>query len=258
MCSAPTVCQSDADCNDPEFPMCDFDLMACVAEPLQSLSGLIVDRADGVTPVHPVEVSLLSPLTGVPTGVMTTTQSDGSWTLYPLDQEPKLVLFQATGAASHYVDEVYDQVACEGGCDAAILGTAVAINPGANTLDYDLAVGYTLSGTVRDEFVNPMQEVLLEVFDESGKLIGTVQTNGLGQWSLGQLRSGIYYVRTVPWTTPGYTPEIWDNKPCNQCDVLAIGDPVAVNNADRSTVDFLLEPPSELIFESGFETPIPE
>jgi hypothetical protein len=251
------MCQSDADCNDPNYPICDTEIQDCVAPPAQTLAGLIVDRADGSTPVHPVEVSLLSPLTGIPTGVMTINKPDGTWFLNPLDQEPKLVLFNATGAASHYVDELYDRIPCEGGCDAAILGTAVAINQGANTLNYDLAVGYTMSGTVRDEFVNPMQEVLLEIFDDVGKLIATVQTNGLGQWSLSKLRSQDYYVRTVPWTTPGYVPEIWDDKTCRQCDVLATGDRVSIDQADRSMIDFLLEPRRELIFGSGFEEPVP-
>jgi hypothetical protein len=250
----PVACQSDADCNNPAKPVCDTINMKCIAAPTGSLFGVISDRANGLAKVHPVQVHLLNAVTGSSI-VSVANLADGSYEFTNISEGDYKLFFDANGAADAYLDELYFQVPCDGGsCDESAIGDLVEVNEGVNMLQATLGVGYTLSGKVMNELLEPFPEVFLQIFDATGTLIATVQSNNLGEWSKTRLISSDYYVRTVPATTPGYVPEIYDDISCKECDVLATGTPIAITNSDTSSINIVLEPYPEIVFKDGFES----
>jgi len=128
-----------------------------------------------------------------------------------------------------------------------------------------LAEVQTLSGRVTNSNGVPFDDVAVDVLDDSGSLVGFAAfTNDNGEWNKSVPGSGTYYVRTVGSWTIGYQPEIWNNIPCDGCDPLAVGTPIAVNGEGAAGIDFELAskagPPTacqlrqlEIIFGAGFE-----
>ncbi|MEJ8567092.1 carboxypeptidase-like regulatory domain-containing protein [Elongatibacter sediminis] len=254
--AAPAGCSSDADCIDPAMPYCNIPQMTCQANVVTTLSGKVVDRSDSSTAVSPVTIQLLNPASGAPTGYEATSDIGGNWEIYDLPPGSYKVFFDAHGAASDYLDELYPEILCDAGaCDKAGDGVAVAIAEGDNTLNYDLPRAYSLSGTVRDQNSQPMPGVQLQVYDEDGQPLGVATTTGTGEWIYPRIPNSTYYIKTIPASIPGYRSEIWDDILCYACDVMTTGDPVTVNHADVSGLLFQLSPVPPALHEDGFEDP---
>lgn len=255
MCEAePAGCSSDADCIDPSMPYCNLATMECQAGMISTLSGVVVDRADSSIMIHPVAVSLLDSTTGVWTGVTANNQANGSWEMYDVTPGDYLVFFDANGAASGYFDELYDQVPCDGGaCDPVADGTPFSITEGNNTLDYNLSFSYSLSGTVENDSSQPLQGTQLQIYDLDGLPVGVAVTDSQGDWIYPRIRTGIYYVQTIPSSVPGYFPEIWDDTVCYNCEPPTTGDPLVVIDANIVDIQFILAPLPPPLHKDGFE-----
>lgn len=255
MCEAETQgCSSDADCIDPAFPFCNLATMECQADMVSTLSGVVVDRADSSIMIHPVAVSLFDVNTGAWTGVTANNQADGSWEMYDVTPGDYLVFFDANGAASDYFDELYDQAPCDGGaCDPVADGTPFNIVQGDNTLDYNLSFSYSLSGTVENNVSQPLQGTQLQIYDLDGFPVGVAVADSLGDWIYPRIRTGIYYVKTIPSSVPGYFPEIWDDIVCYNCDPPTTGDPLVVIDSNLVDIQFILAPLPPPLVKDGFE-----
>ncbi len=146
-----------------------------------------------------------------------------------------------------YLVELYDGVRCQSsGCDFT-LGTLVPITLGTTTpgIDFGLDIGGSISGKLMNEFTgNAIPYTYVEIYDSSGSLLFEVFTNNDGMYSTDSvLTTGNYFVRTSA-GSDGYFDEVFDNHPCQPCDVTT-GDPVAVNEGSATTnIDFDLNSPT--------------
>ena len=230
------------------------------------LSGTVVDASDGSTPVHPVQVHLADPVSGAWLEIIVENNEDGSWEITDLTPGDVKVFFKADGAASSFIDELYDDVPCdEGYCDIQGMGLVYTVKEGANTLNVDLTRGLQISGTVTKESAQPIPGYYIDVFNSTGENVCCgASTDESGNWSVLVPASGTYYARSATWNETIYQPEIWDNIPCNDCDPVATGTPIVVTDGDVGGIDFQLTPvPEDLacrpdgIMVSGFEEGLP-
>ena len=114
-----------------------------------------------------------------------------------------------------YVDELYDNLPCPGGTCAVTTGTGVSVTAGATTsgIDFGLAVGGTITGTVTDAGTGaPLADVSVYVYNASGSFVGSATTNASGVYTKTGLPTGTYYVRTS--NSLGYVDELYNDLPC--------------------------------------------
>ena len=129
-----------------------------------------------------------------------------------------------------YVDELYNNVSCPGtfSCDQAS-GAPVIVAAGQTTgvIDFGLEAGGTISGTVTAGG-SPAQWITVQVYDGSGKIVGSDQTDAAGVYVTPAVPAGTYYVRTA--NPFGYINEVYDNLPCagGTCPDVTSGAGVAV------------------------------
>ncbi len=150
-----------------------------------TLSGTVVDAADGTTPVFPVIVDLIDPVTGEdPPGLIAVTDSEGFYEITDIPVGEWKIIFNAVDTTSAYADELYDGVVCDNGeCGMDVNGDVLVINVGANVLDVDLERSFTLSGRVSNESDQPFVGVAVDVLDASSFLVdGAAFTNSNGEW----------------------------------------------------------------------------
>ncbi len=247
---------------DSDISGIDFQLTPIIGG---TLSGTVVDAADGTTPVCSVIVALIDPLTGEdPPGLHAATDSEGFYEITAIPAGDYKVHFNAVNTANGYVDELYDGIPCDnGGCAMDVLGDAITFAEDEITLDVDLERAFLLSGTVTNQLAHPIAGLNIEVFDEQGNAVCCNGTTGeLGEWSMPVPQPGSYYVRVDYKSTQSYVPEIWNDIPCDDCDPVATGDPIVVTDADVGGIDIELETVIEptgvcgsgdLITGSGFE-----
>jgi len=162
----PVVTGDPIEVTDADVGGINFELEPTV-KLLGTLSGLVIDKADGVTPVYPVEIDLIDPETGDFLGISMTNYPDGSWQMYDLEQGSYKVLFNAFNAAEGFADELYDDVFCDnGGCDRAALGLVVSLG----VEDVELAVDLQY----RDDFEPPdtdRNSIVCELFENKFRAV---------------------------------------------------------------------------------------
>ncbi len=206
-----------------------------------TVSGKMVDAADGTTPVHPVDIDLLDPTSGEALGYFARNNPDGTYEITGIPAGDYKILFNAFDAANGYTDELYDEIPCDDGvCDRSALGTVIQIADSTFELNEDLTRGLLLSGRVTNENGAPFADVVIAVLDQDG-LVVDVSTDQDGDWSAPLTQSGTYYVETVGESTPGYVPEVWNNHPCEVCNPSQVGDPIVVTDKGIGGIDFRLE-----------------
>jgi hypothetical protein len=143
---------------------------------------------------------------------------------------------------STYLDEVYDNHLCEPDC-SPLIGDSVAVSPGQNTsgIDFALDPGGSISGTVKDSVTSDPVDSTIYVYDSSGNIITGGYTDSSGNYQLGGLLTGNYFVLTS--NSEGYIDELYDNIPCYQgnCDPT-IGKSVSVTQGSTTPgIDFALD-----------------
>lgn len=85
-------------------------LQASAVSAQSTLSGTVVDAADGVTPVSPVIVDLIDPVTGEdPPGLFAITDSQGFYEITGIPAGDYKVIFNAVGTANGYIDSPWCQ-----------------------------------------------------------------------------------------------------------------------------------------------------
>ena len=112
-----------------------------------TLSGKVVNAADGTSPVYPVIIDLADPVTGIWLDISHGNNPDGRWEITDLAPGDYKVFFNAINGANNFTDELYDGVSCDNGaCDVQNLGITYTVVDGANTLDVDLQIDGVLTG----------------------------------------------------------------------------------------------------------------
>jgi hypothetical protein len=141
-----------------------------------------------------------------------------------------------------YIDEVYDDHICEPNCNP-LIGDAFAVSSGQNTsgIDFALSLGGTISGTITDSVTSNPVESDLYVYDTSGNIVAYGFTDGSGNYQIGGLLTGTYFVLTSNYW--GYIDELYDNIQCfkGNCDPTT-GKSISVTQGSTTPgIDFALD-----------------
>lgn len=171
--------------------------------------------------------------------------SNGDYLVTGLDQGDYFV-GTAYGGFGH-INELYDDITCPNGppsgCDPTT-GDAVTANLDATTVvDFQLVEESTISGTVsRASDGTPLQNAMVNLYSDTGELMGWLGTDPSGDFTFHGLAQGTYY------TVAGHSDflfQLWDGLPCSglsepECDPTT-GNPLVVGTATATTgIDFAL------------------
>jgi hypothetical protein len=204
-----------------------------------SLSGTVTD-AGTASPIPSIQISVYDSAGDY----VTTAYSSGSGT-YQADSLPAGDYFLYTGNSQSYINEIFDNLPCDGYCwssDAITTGTPVAVTPGLDTggVDFSLDLGGSISGTVTAEgTAAPIDNVWVRIHDSDGTYLTTAYTDSSGSYTTTRgLDTGSYFATTK---YSGQLDELFDNIPCaNSCDPTT-GTPIAVTMGTQTPgVDFSL------------------
>ena len=176
------------------------------------ISGTVTDVVTGA-PLAGVYVYVYS-ATGSSVGSSVTNTSGVYTTSTGL---PTGTYYPRTYNSAGYIDEQFNNLPCPGSSCSVTSGTGVSVTVGATTsaIDFGLAPGGRISGTVTDAGTGaPLAGVYVSVYNASGNSVGSsVTTNASGVYTTSTgLLSGTYYVRTS--NSLGYVDELYDNIPC--------------------------------------------
>jgi 5-hydroxyisourate hydrolase-like protein (transthyretin family) len=211
------------------------------------ITGIIMTDPSGVPDPSGLSAQAASPIPGVSViiytaaGVSVTSGfTDGTGRYFTRTGLPTGSYYARTSNNLGYVDETYDNVKCLG-CSVAI-GTPIDVVAGATTdlVDFALAAGGRIAGTVVDAATNlPIAGARVEVYSKTGVLLTTAGSGSGGQFITGTgLGTGDYFVRAS--SQQGYISELYNNIDCAACSPIT-GTAVHVTAGGTTTgVDFTL------------------
>ncbi|MEM7585320.1 MAG: carboxypeptidase regulatory-like domain-containing protein [Acidobacteriota bacterium] len=170
----------------------------------------------------------------------TTTDASGLYTSSGL--EPGA--YYATTSSIAWLDELYDGLPCEGGCDVTA-GTPipVAINTTTRHINFQLEAGGIITGMLSASGL-PLSNRRVDLFNSEGDFLRSDPTDSAGTYAFSGLATGTYFVATDVGSS--FLDELYDDLPCpggapTGCDATS-GSPIAVApNATVSGIDFALE-----------------
>ena len=200
-----------------------------------AFSGTIID-VDTSAPLADITVRIFNSFGSIIASG--TTNAAGNYTSPQLSAGTYYALtFNSLG----YIDELYDNIACESSC-VITNGTPITVTEGATTtgIDFALGAGGHISGRITDEATGqPLGNTRVQIYSSSGSFASTVFIDGSGNYvSEELLPAGTYYARTF--SSAIYLDEVYDNIPCTSCDVRR-GTPITVAaGATTSGIDFAL------------------
>ncbi|MGB5162492.1 MAG: hypothetical protein WBP10_17220 [Thermoanaerobaculia bacterium] len=180
-------------------------------------------------------------------------ESDGDWVTrgYP-DASGNYISQKTLAAGTYYaltysfegyIEELYDNIPCVGGCSVTT-GTPIVVAANATTtgIDFALAVGGLISGTVTDDSTHAALDTgYVNVYDSAGTWMTNGWPNSSGIYtSAAALPTGTYYVRT--YSFDGYFDELYDDISCTGGCTVTDGTAVLVTAGLTTTgIDFELE-----------------
>jgi hypothetical protein len=146
-----------------------------------------------------------------------------------------------TWYSPEYLDELYDNLACGVQNCTVTTGMGVAVTAGSTTggINFSLAAGGTIAGTVTDAGTGaPLANVQVYVFNAIGDSVGSFAANASGAYAATGLATGTYYVQTR--NSAGYVDEAYNDVPCNDYEcAVAKGAGIHVTAGAATTgIDF--------------------
>ncbi|MFP4278074.1 MAG: carboxypeptidase regulatory-like domain-containing protein [Wenzhouxiangella sp.] len=125
------------------------------------------------------------------------------------------------------IDQVFDGFTCTPFPCVTGLGTPLELGGGLiEGVDFTLATGNELLGTVTDQFGNPLPSGEVVLYDETGREVkrGAISD---GEWRLTGIADGTYYA--VVLNGSGLVDELFERRPCpgGRCDVTE-GTPIVL------------------------------
>ncbi len=229
-----------------------------------TLTGTVVDAADGATPVHPVAIDLMDIATGESVlGV--NNLPNGTYEFTDVAPGDYILFFNAFDSADGYIDELFDEIVpcSNGACDRVTLSTHVTIVDGANVQDEALDAGAVINGTVTAAGSGtPLQDVSVEFYNLAGNFLYGTQTGPDGTFTSGGLPPQPMYV-VANGAVAGYATEIYNDVVCPEGDCFIVAPSATQLNpgAGASAVaDFDLESTTTATIEgrvTGSDTLLP-
>lgn len=201
------------------------------------ISGTVTEAGSG-TPLFDIGIEAFNSAGDWVT--RTGTDPDGHFLLESLPPDT----YKVRTLNGTHVDEYWDDVVCEPGwCDPMLVGAPVVADAGTTTtgIDFQLVLGGAIEGTVKAAGSSlPLQGVAIDLFDAVGEWVGGVESDENGEYRLGGLLAGDYFVTSY---SADYLGELFLDLPCaNGCDVT-LGTPVSVAlGTGTGGIDFELEP----------------
>lgn len=157
------------------------------------------------------------------------TNGEGEYTTTAL--QPGTYYLKSTNHLG-YIDEVYDNLPCDGGvCPDVTGGTGIAIAGTGTTpgVDFALELAGSISGSVWDDETSaPLAGVSVFVYNAAGIQVGVGYTNASGAYAVGGLAGGTHYARTG--NSYGFVDELFGFHPCpmGACPPVTSGDAIEV------------------------------
>lgn len=138
-----------------------------------------------------------------------------------------------------FVDRLYNNTVCLN-C-SVISGQAVTVAAGATVTDIDfaLAAGGNISGTVLSAGGTPLQGVFVQIFNDTGGFsVATASTNDAGKFIAKGLPTGSYVAKVS--NAPGFIDQLYSGTVCLNCSVsLGTRIPVTVGST-TANINFTL------------------
>lgn len=150
--------------------------------------------------------------------------------------------YAATSSFEGYLDELYDDLPCHGGCTFTD-GTPISVAAGATTsgIDFGLEQGGFIAGTVtEDGSGSGLDTGYVTIYDSSGDYLVSEYPVASGAYATSStLVPGTYYART--WSFEGYFDELYDDIACADGCTVTDGTPIVVTaGSTTSGTDFAL------------------
>ncbi len=204
------------------------------------ISGKVTDAATGA-PLRGVSVHIHDAQGGSVTDAYSDVAGD-----YTTDRGlPPGSYFAHTTDSPHYLDELYDDIACVWAACAFTSGTAIPVTAGATAsgIDFALQAGGRISGKVTDASTGaPLRGVAVHIYDAQGGYVTSASSDIAGDYTTDRgLPTGSYYARTDD--DSDYLGELYDDVACvwGACTVTS-GLPIPVTAAaTTSGIDFALQ-----------------
>ncbi len=175
-----------------------------------NITGAVWDAATGA-PLSSVNVYVYNS-SGSSMGSVSTNASG----TYSKNGLPTGTYYVRTLNSLGYIDELYDNLPCAGGCYPYTSGTGVSVTAGATTggINFGLAVGGRITGTVTDAGTGaPLANIEVDIYNSSGNAVDYTSTNASGVYTKATgLPTGTYYLITN--NNVGYINELYNNIPC--------------------------------------------
>ena len=149
-----------------------------------------------------------------------------------------------TRNTSGYIDEVFNNITCEGGACPVTSGTGIVLVGGTPVggIDFSLSIGGTIVGTVTAAATGlPLSGISVRAYNTTNTFVASATTNAAGQYTLTGLASGTHHVATV--NSLGYVDELFDGVACpgGQCPLYSTGAAVPVTaGLQTGPIDFAL------------------
>ena len=166
---------------------------------------------------------------------------------------PTGTYYARTYSFEGYFEELYDDIPCNDGCTVTD-GTPILVTAGLTTssIDFELAVGGLISGTVTDARTgSPLDFGRVSIYNATGGYVTRGYPDSSGDYTVQKtLEAGTYYART--WSFEDYFEELYSEISCALDCTITSGTPIAVTLGFVTTdIDFTL---IESIFADGFES----
>ena len=158
------------------------------------------------------------------------------------------------GASGGVINKAWNNVPCMLDCGVTSVGTAIALPAGVAPLaniNFDLELGGSISGTVRASLGPVLSLVSVQLFDSSGRNVGSGTSDSLGNYQIDGLVPGSYFARTS--NLLGLQDLLFGGAICGaNCNPLN-GNAITVSGvALTPAIDFNL-PQTDPLFKNGFE-----
>lgn len=205
----------------------DFSLI-----PGGTIQGLVTDLQTGV-PLAGLDLDVYN-IFGRVSGAQATTLADGTYTIGALPAGEYRLRVDPT-VLQGYARTYYPDSPTESG------SLPISVTAGARTLNIDFALveGGTFSGTVRRAGNGILlANIDLDLFDSSRNLMAgyTATTDASGNYQLGPLAPGTYFVRADPSIAQGFAEQYYDR----EIDIATATPVSVVGGADHGGVNFAL------------------